>query len=203
MNVLVVHAHPETRSSSSALAHTAVEALSAAGHAVTLSDLYANGFNPVSVRHNFCTVHNPDYYKQQQEEMHASEHDGFAPDLESEIEKLEQADLLKQPDPYKGLFGSKTVLVVAARGDSGYGPEGANWSKNDLEPYVVDVFRFLGVANIKAVAVENDEHGGLSLRQSMSAAEATLRDLAAEIAAGPRLSRCVHGADQWGRDDRD
>ena len=94
MNVLVVHAHPEPRSFSSALARTAVETLSAAGHAVTLSDLYANGFNPVSGRHNFRTVHNPDYYKQQQEEMHASEHGGFAPDLESEIEKLEQADLL-------------------------------------------------------------------------------------------------------------
>jgi FMN-dependent NADH-azoreductase len=97
----------------------------------------------------------------------------------------------EEPEPYKGLIGSKTVVVVAARGDSGYGPEGANWSKNHLEPYVADVFRFLGVANIKTVAVENDEHGGLSLRHSMSAAEATLRDLAAEIGAGARLSQCV------------
>jgi FMN-dependent NADH-azoreductase len=88
-----------------------------------------------------------------------------------------------QPDSYKGLLGEKTVIVVAARGDSGYGPEGPHWSKNHLEPYLTDVFRFLGIARIQTVAVENDEHGGLSLRQSINAAEATLRDLAAEIGA--------------------
>lgn len=87
----------------------------------------------------------------------------------------------EQPEPYKGLIVGKTVIVIAARGDSGYGPEGPNWSKNHLEPYVADVFKFLGVASIKTVAVENDEHGGLALRQSLSAAEAAVRDLAAEI----------------------
>jgi FMN-dependent NADH-azoreductase len=93
----------------------------------------------------------------------------------------------RQPEPYKGLIEGKTVVVVAARGDSGYGPRGPNWSKNHLEPYVADVFRFLGVANIRTVAVENDEYGGLSLRQSVSAAETMLRDLAAEIAIGGLL----------------
>jgi FMN-dependent NADH-azoreductase len=88
--------------------------------------------------------------------------------------------------------------VVAARGDSGYGPEGPHWSKNHLEPYVADVFRFLGVASIKTVAVENDEHGGLPLRKSMSAAEAALLELAAEIGSGA----CVGAADERGRDGR-
>jgi len=94
MNVFVVHAHPEPRSFSSALARTASETLSAAGHAVTVSDLYAAGFNPVSGRHNFVTVRNADYFKQQQEELYASENNGFAPDIEAEIGKLEAADLL-------------------------------------------------------------------------------------------------------------
>lgn len=96
----------------------------------------------------------------------------------------------QHPEPYKGLVKGKTVVVVAARGDGGYGPDGPHWSKNHLEPYVADVFRFLGVTNIKTVAVENDEYGGLSLRQSISAAEAALRDLAAEIGGGT----CVRGA---------
>jgi NAD(P)H dehydrogenase (quinone) len=94
MNVFVVHAHPEPRSFSSALAQTAAETLAAAGHIVTVSDLYKLGFNPVSDRHNFVTVRNPDYYKQQQEELYASENNGFAPDIEAEIGKLEAADLL-------------------------------------------------------------------------------------------------------------
>ncbi|HJZ97280.1 MAG TPA: NAD(P)H-dependent oxidoreductase [Candidatus Solibacter sp.] len=94
MNVVVVHAHPEARSFSSALARTASETLSAAGHAVIVSDLYAVGFNPVSGRQNFVTVRNSEYYKQQQEELYASENNGFAPEIETEIRKLEAADLL-------------------------------------------------------------------------------------------------------------
>src|SRR5215510_2266414 len=94
MNVFLVHAHPEPRSFSSALARTAAETLSSAGHTVAISDLYAAGFDPVSGRRNFVTVRNADYYKQQQEEMYAAEHNGFAPELEAEIRKLEQADLL-------------------------------------------------------------------------------------------------------------
>src|SRR5215510_5331375 len=83
-----------SRSFSSALAQTASETLSAAGHAVTVSDLYAAAFDPVSGRHNFVTVRNPDYYKQQQEELYASENNGFAADIEPEIRALEAADLL-------------------------------------------------------------------------------------------------------------
>ena len=97
----------------------------------------------------------------------------------------------EQPEPDKGLIEGKTVVVVAARGDAGYGPEGPNWSKNHLEPYVSEVFRFLGVENIKTVAVESDECGGMPLRESFGAAEATLRHLAAEVGAGARLNRCV------------
>jgi FMN-dependent NADH-azoreductase len=96
-----------------------------------------------------------------------------------------------QLEPYKGLIEGKTMVVVASRGDAGYGPEGPHRSKNHLEPYVRDVFRFIGVANIKTVAVENDEYGGLSLRESISAAEATLRSLAAEVGAGACLSGCA------------
>ena len=68
--------------------------------------------------------------------------------------------------------------------------------KESSEPYVVDVFRFLGVASIKTVAVENDEHGGLPLRQSMSAAEAALLDLAAEVGSGACVCRRVGSTDE-------
>jgi NAD(P)H dehydrogenase (quinone) len=51
-------------------------------------------FNPVSDRRNFTTVKNPDYFKPQIEEMHATEVGGFAPDLEAEIRKVEWSDLM-------------------------------------------------------------------------------------------------------------
>jgi putative NADPH-quinone reductase len=51
-------------------------------------------FDPVSDRRNFTTVKNPDYFKQQIEEMHATEVGGFAPDVEAELRKMEACDLM-------------------------------------------------------------------------------------------------------------
>lgn len=45
MNVLIVYAHPEPKSFNGAMKDAAVETLSAAGHSVVVSDLYAMGFN--------------------------------------------------------------------------------------------------------------------------------------------------------------
>ena len=73
---------------------TAVETLSAAGHEVKTSDLYAMQFDPVSGRHNFLSAKDPDYFKQQIEEMHATETYGFADDVEEEIQKIEWCDLM-------------------------------------------------------------------------------------------------------------
>ena len=47
MNVLLVYAHPEPTSFTAALKDAAVETLTAAGHSVEVSDLYAEHFNPV------------------------------------------------------------------------------------------------------------------------------------------------------------
>ncbi len=94
MNVLIVYAHPEPKSFNGAMLERAVRALEAQGHAVEVSDLYAQGFNPVSGPHNFSALANPDFYKQQDEERHASTTNGFAPDVQAEIEKLSRADLL-------------------------------------------------------------------------------------------------------------
>ena len=94
MNVFIVFAHPEHQSFNAAMFRTAVDALTAEGHEVRTSDLYAMQFNPVSGRHNFITVKDPGYFKQQIEEMHATEAYGFAEDLEEEMQKLEWCDLM-------------------------------------------------------------------------------------------------------------
>jgi NAD(P)H dehydrogenase (quinone) len=94
MNVLIVFAHPEPKSFNGALFDTAIGTLRAAGHTVQTSDLYRMGFNPLSDRDNFTTVHDPDYLKLQLEEMHATDNDGFAPEVEAELRKLEACDLL-------------------------------------------------------------------------------------------------------------
>jgi NAD(P)H dehydrogenase (quinone) len=94
MNVLIVFAHPEHQSFNGALFRTSIEALSAAGHEVKTSDLHAMQFDPVSGRHNFLSAKDQNYFKQQIEEMHASETYGFAEDIEEEIQKIEWCDLM-------------------------------------------------------------------------------------------------------------
>ena len=94
MNIFIVKAHPEPQSFSGAMTSTAVETLTAAGHTVVVSDLYEMGFNPVSGRHNFTSVKDAGYYKQQMEEMHATEVDGFSSDILAEMDKLFACDVL-------------------------------------------------------------------------------------------------------------
>lgn len=94
MNVFIVHAHPEPQSFNGALTRHAQEVLKAAGHEVRVSDLYAMGWNPVSDRRNFTTVANPALFRQQQEEMHANQHNGFAPEIQAELEKIDWCNVL-------------------------------------------------------------------------------------------------------------
>ena len=94
MNVFLVLAHPERRSFNGAMFDTAVETLSAAGHAVVTSDLYGMGFDPVSSRRNFASIKDPDYLKLQNEEVYATETGGFAQEIETEIAKVEAAALM-------------------------------------------------------------------------------------------------------------
>ena len=84
----------EPKSFNGAMFRTAQETMAAAGHSVQVSDLYAMKFDPVSDRRNFTTVKNADYFKQQIEEMHATEVRGFAPDIEAELRKAESCDLM-------------------------------------------------------------------------------------------------------------
>ncbi|HDB1447891.1 TPA: NAD(P)H-dependent oxidoreductase [Vibrio cholerae] len=94
MNVLVVYWHPEPKSFNGAMFRRSVEALEAAGHDVKISDLHSMNFDPVSGRHNFNTTNDGEFFKQQLEEMYASEHQGFVPEIEAEIQKLEWCDLV-------------------------------------------------------------------------------------------------------------
>ena len=94
MNILLVFAHPEPQSFNGAMLRTAVATLEAAGHAVQVSDLYARQFAPASDRHNFTTVHDAAYFKQQLEELHATEYQGFAPAIETELQKLAWCDVM-------------------------------------------------------------------------------------------------------------
>ncbi|WP_292156048.1 NAD(P)H-dependent oxidoreductase [Mesorhizobium sp.] len=129
MRVFIVHAHPEPNSFNGGLTRAAQGALSAAGHEVVISDLYAMGFNPVSDRRNFTTVGDANYYRQQAEEANAAAQGGFAPDIQAEMDKLFWCDVLILQFPL-WWFGLPAILKgwvdrVFASGGRIYG--GGKW----------------------------------------------------------------------------
>jgi NAD(P)H dehydrogenase (quinone) len=100
MHVLVVYAHPEPASFNGAMKDLAVETLTAAGHSVTVSDLYAQGFNPVAGAADFTGRADPARLDIGTEQAHAARTGGFAPDVQAEIDKLLAADLLILQFPF-------------------------------------------------------------------------------------------------------
>ena len=94
MNIFIVYYHPEPLSFNGALRNTAVATLEKAGHEVRLSDLHETQFNPISGRHNYTTVKDERYYKQQIEELHATEVSGFSQEVDDEQQNLEWCDLM-------------------------------------------------------------------------------------------------------------
>ena len=94
MNILIVHAHPESQSFTTALKNHAVQALTDLGHHVEVSDLYAMNFNPVASSADFVTRGNPDYLNYALEQRQASKDQSLAPDIQSEIEKVQKADVV-------------------------------------------------------------------------------------------------------------
>jgi NAD(P)H dehydrogenase (quinone) len=93
MNVLIVYAHPEPTSFCAALRDRAAGTIRAAGHEVTVSDLYRDGFDPVAGRHDFTTVADPDRFHYQSEQLLAAREGGFSDEIRREQDRVRQADL--------------------------------------------------------------------------------------------------------------
>ena len=94
MNVLIVYSHPEPTSFTAALKDTALQVLVEAGHTVEVSDLHGEGFSPVPGRHDFTTVADAERFHYQTEQIYASQHSGFAPDLVREQARVVNAHLI-------------------------------------------------------------------------------------------------------------
>jgi NAD(P)H dehydrogenase (quinone) len=94
MKILIVHAHPEPTSFNAALTQTAATALRDKGHEVTISDLYAEGFEPRAGRHDFVGAADERRFHYQGEQARAAATGSFSDDLRREHERLLAADLL-------------------------------------------------------------------------------------------------------------
>jgi NAD(P)H dehydrogenase (quinone) len=126
VNVLIVYAHHEPTSFTSALKNLATQVLSAQGHSVAISDLYGQGFNPIAQKWDFVTTSGK-HFNYMLEQKHAARLDmAFSPDIVGEIQKIKAADLIifatpiwwfSVPAILKGWFDR--VLAMGVAWDSG------------------------------------------------------------------------------------
>lgn len=94
MKVHIVLAHPEPRSFNSRLANAAVDLLQKQGHEVSLTDLYACGFQPAEGPEFFAARRQTDRFDVQAEQKHAFDTETLDPFVADELQKLRTCDLL-------------------------------------------------------------------------------------------------------------
>ncbi|QER39675.1 NAD(P)H-dependent oxidoreductase [Acinetobacter suaedae] len=94
MNVLIVHAHPEKRSFTTAMKNTAQQTFKKLGYEVEVSDLYEMKFNPVASADDFGDFEQTEYLNYALEQRNALKSNTLSPDIAIEIEKVKRADLV-------------------------------------------------------------------------------------------------------------
>ena len=129
MNVLVVYAHHEPGSLTSAMKNMVVETLSHQGHGVVVSDLYAQGFTAPAQKWDFVTT-TGGHFNYMLEQKHAARLDlAFSPDIVGEIQKVKAADAVIFVSPLwwmgvpailKGWFDRVLAMGVAWDGGQYY-----------------------------------------------------------------------------------
>ncbi|MBY5990090.1 NAD(P)H-dependent oxidoreductase [Roseovarius atlanticus] len=94
MHTHIVHAHPEPTSYNGALTDTAQQALTRSGGTVSISDLCAEGFDPVERAAHYTDRADADAFAALNEQRNAWKTDTVPGDVATEIGRLESADLL-------------------------------------------------------------------------------------------------------------
>lgn len=122
MNILIIYAHHEPASFTSAMKNVAVQVLEGQGHSVVVSDLYGQGFSAVAQKWDFVTV-SGGHFNYSLEQKHAANLEmSFSPDILGEIQKLKAADIvlfitpiwwLSVPAILKGWFDRVLAMGVA------------------------------------------------------------------------------------------
>lgn len=94
MHILIVHAHNESQSFSTAMKDLAVDELQAQGHCVVVSDLHAMRWNPIASAADFGSRANSKHLTYALEQRHNHSQHTLAADIHEELDKLLKADLV-------------------------------------------------------------------------------------------------------------
>lgn len=94
MQVHLIHAHSQADSFVTAMKDVIVKELEGQGANVTISDLYAMGFNPVASDADFTARRDSSHLVPALEQRHGYETGTLAPNIATEVEKLLAADVI-------------------------------------------------------------------------------------------------------------
>jgi NAD(P)H dehydrogenase (quinone) len=94
MKAHIVLAHPEPKSFNAHLANIAQQTLAERGWAVSSSDLYAMAFDPCEKATHYEDRLDIERFDTQAEQRHASKNDTIPSEIQSEIARLDEADLV-------------------------------------------------------------------------------------------------------------
>lgn len=86
-------------------------------------------------------------------------------------------------DPYWPLLSQarKTLVILSSRGDYGYGRGERIEALNHVEPSISTAFAYIGVTDIRTVAIEFDEFADERLQASIASAEIEVDALVATL----------------------
>ena len=92
--------------------------------------------------------------------------------------------------PYWPLLApGKTLIILSARGDGGYDAGGPLAEANLVEASLRVPFAYIGVTDVRSVAVEWDEFADARMAESLQRAEAAIDALVADLATKPSQAR--------------
>jgi len=99
-------------------------------------------------------------------------------------------DRARAGEPYWPLLDERprTLVLLGSRGDYGYDPGGRIEAMNHVEPGVRTAFAYIGITDVRSIAVEYDEFGGERLAASLRTAEAAVDALVDQLLA-ERIAR--------------
>ncbi len=113
MHALIVFCHPEPASFNATLKDVAIKTLTALGHTTEVSDLHADGFDPVEKAEHYACRKDPLVFDATTEQRYAGQTATLPRAVRREIDRLERADLVvlqfplwwhAQPAMLKGWF---------------------------------------------------------------------------------------------------
>ena len=93
------------------------------------------------------------------------------------INKTFTFDLARGDAPLEPVYSGKTLVLLTAWGEFGFGPGEPNEGRDNLTPHIRTVSRYLGVEELHHVGIEYQEFGDLRFEASKKEAFASLAPL--------------------------